>query len=95
MTTLQKPDNISDEDWEDLLEEHAELHPTDNWDTMEQIRLLLNSSKLQAMHMIKKQSRLGNQCPYYIKARTLFDRETKAELFSLLEQFREEVENET
>jgi len=100
MTVIQPPkpiDTMTPEElerWEDLLESHAETHSTDCFDTLEELRKLLNSSKLEAMHMIKKQSRFGNQCPYYLKARSLFDRHERRDIFSLLEQFLNEAKTQ-
>jgi len=92
MTILQKPDDLSDEDWEEILEDHAEKHKTDSWDTLEQIRKLLNNSQLEAMSMIKKSSRFGSKCPYYIKSKKIFYRDSAAEILSLLEKFNREKE---
>lgn len=94
MTVLQKPDNITDERWEELLEEHAERHPTDAWDTLEEVRKLLNSSRIEAMAMIKKQSRFGDQCPYYLKAKLLFTRDEAGEILTLLDKLMEELKEE-
>jgi heme-degrading monooxygenase HmoA len=79
------------ERWEELLEEYADSHSHTEWDTLEDIRQFLNSSKIEAMHYIKKQSRYGINCPYYLKAKALFERDEAQHFFTLLEQFLKEL----
>ena len=94
MTEFQKPDDVSLEDWEDYLESRKDLHKLDALDTLDQFRRLLNDSQIEAMALIKKRSQYGNECPYYLKAKQLFARDTATQLFSLLEQFTKELEEE-
>lgn len=98
MTVIQPPkplEEMTTEErthWEELLEDNEEAHLPTPWDTLETLRKLLNSSQLEAMHFIKKQSRFGNQCPYYLKALHLFNRDDRAAILSLLDQLRSELE---
>jgi len=82
------------EDWEAYLEDQETVHATTAWDTLNSFRELLNNSHLEAMYFIKKQSKLGNQCPYYLKAKLLFNRDERAAILSLLDQFRKELQEE-
>ena len=98
--TIQPPKDISLmspselEDWKTLLEETEELHRLDTFDKLETLRELLNSSQVEAMHFLKKQSRFGKQCPYYVKAKFLFNRDDRATILSLLEQLDSELRSE-
>ena len=83
------------EQWEDFLEDQETLHALDVWDDLETLRKLLNESQLEAMHFLKKQSRFGKQCPYYLKARIVFERDSRAAILSLLDKIREGIEAET
>jgi hypothetical protein len=82
------------ERWEELLEDDETLHSPDVWDSMETLRKLLNSSQIEAMYFIKKQSRFGKACPYYKKAKILFDRDSRAAILSLLDKLRDELREE-
>ena len=83
---LQKPDDMSDEDWEDYLEERASRDVLDIWDELEDLRRELESSPVEAMSYLHKQSRFGKQCEYYKKARRLFIRDYQDRIFSLLDK---------
>lgn len=86
MTVLQRPDNVSDEEWEEILEEYAEKHSHDIWDDVEQLRKLLNQdNRIEAMAHLKKSSRFGVNCTYYLKAKALFMRDTAGDFLTLLE----------
>lgn len=90
---LTKPDNLTDQEWEDMLEDDAEIHALDHWDTLELLRKALNSSHIEAMHHLKKHSKYGKHCPYYIKAKTLFEKLESADILSLLDKLNKELEN--
>ena len=80
--------------WEQLMEDYADAHPLDSFDTMEEIRKLLNSSQIEAMHMLKKSSRFGVNCTYYQKAKLIFIRDHAGQLLSLLDQLNTEIKEE-
>lgn len=88
---LQKPDDMSDEDWEDYLEERAAREDPDIWDSLEQLRQLLNSSPVEAMYYLHKHSRFGKQCEYYKKARRLLARDYEAQILSLLDEIQKNL----
>jgi hypothetical protein len=74
--------------WEDLLEDFAQSHPRTPEDVLDDIRRLLNESQIEAMATIKKHSRYGINCPYYLKAKKLYEIDNTAHKLSLLlEQF--------
>lgn len=85
------PDELSD--WEDFLEDSEALHSLDVWDDLETLRKLLNESQIEAMHFLKKQSIHGRDCPYYVKAKLLFDRDSRADILSLLDKIRDQLED--
>lgn len=76
------------EKWEELIEN---LNHSDAWDTLEALRVALNSSHIEAMHHIKKQSRFGPYCHYYLKAKKLFYRDQAAGILALLDQVNKEL----
>jgi hypothetical protein len=100
MTVFQPPkplDQMTPEElelWEDMIETSEDLRSLDVWDDLETLRELLNNSQLEAMHFLKKQSKYGRACPYYLKAKVLFDRDSRARILSLLEEIQQKLKTE-
>ena len=65
----------------------------DKWDKLEQLRLLLNNSRVQQMYVIKRSSKLGPTCPYYRKSLRLFEEQEAAPILSLLRDLVKELED--
>ena len=70
--------------WEDLLEDLALSHIRTREDILEDLRVLLNNSQVQAMALIKKNSRYGVNCPYYLKAKAIYEKDNTAQHISFL-----------
>lgn len=78
--------------WEKLTSEHKRSHEKDVWDKLEELRLILNKDqRIEAMAHLKKSSRFGVDCTYYLKAKALFMRDNAGEFLPLLEQILEEL----
>ena len=78
-----KPENeMTDEELEEW--ERQTRIEEDRLDKLELLRRALNDSRVEQMYVIKRASKLGNTCPYYIKARELFTKDQQAEILSLL-----------
>lgn len=76
------------EEWQEYI---SNLNHKDVWDTVEELRVALNSSHIEAMHYLKKQSVWGPNCSYYLKAKKLFYRDQVAPILSLLDQIQKEL----
>lgn len=81
---------MSDEE----LEEHENKTKIteDVFDNLERFRLFLNNTRLEQMYHLKRSSKLGPSCPYYIKSKKLFiERELDSlqqELNNILEELK-------
>ena len=83
--TLSEND-MSDEELEDF-EKKSEVRE-DVYDSLERFRLFLNNTRTEQMYHLKRSTKLGPQCPYYIKSKRLFEQNEleilKKELQSIL-----------
>lgn len=74
--------DLSDEELE-ALEESTKV-VEDTFDRLELLRKKLNDSRVEQMYVIKRSTNLGPQCPYYKKAKRLFEEEQLADIRNLL-----------
>jgi hypothetical protein len=74
-------DSENDMTDEELAEfEEATRVVEDRLDKLELLRQSLNKSRTEMMYGLKRGTKLGPLCPYYLKARRLFEQEQQAEL---------------
>lgn len=81
--------DLSDEELEKLEQEQQSSKITDKYDLLEELRVLLNSSKVEQMKYFHTHSSHGRNCSYYKKSKELFERQEKQKVLSLLRQVQE------
>lgn len=80
---MTKTENdMSDEELE--AHEQATAVVEDKWDRLELLRRELNSSRVEQMYVIKRSTKLGPTCPYYLKAHRLFIQDQQKQILEKL-----------
>lgn len=76
-------------EYDRLEQQWDKLHERDFYDILEDIRRTLNSSEIEGMNIVKKSSKLGTVCPYYLQAKSIFKKDTETKLLKLLEELKQ------
>lgn len=81
--TSKSENEMSDEELEEF--ENKTRVNEDIYDDLERFRLFLNNTRIEQMFHLKRSTKLGPQCPYYIKSKKLFEEKEKEVLIKELE----------
>jgi predicted GNAT family acetyltransferase len=84
--------DLTDEELEEF--ENKTRVVEDKWDRLDMFRKLLNSSHLEKMYAIKRAQKLGPSCPYYKKAKRLFQEEQEENIVQKMKSLLQEFTNE-
>lgn len=77
--------NLTDEELEQLeVEQNKSKQIKDKYDVLEELRLLLNSSKIEQMNYFHTHSPKGRTCHYYLKSKQIFERDEKEQILNLM-----------
>ncbi len=69
--TVKSENEMSDQELEEY-ENKIEVKE-DLYDDLERFRQFLNNTRVEQMYHLKRSTKLGPQCPYYIKSKRLFE----------------------
>jgi predicted GNAT family acetyltransferase len=87
---MEPENDMTDHELEEF--EQATRVIEDKFDRLELLRQSLNKSRTEMMYGLKRGTKLGPLCPYYLKARRLFEQEQQAELLNQIRAILAEFE---
>jgi hypothetical protein len=87
---MKSENDMNDQELEEF--EKSTKIVQDRLDRLELIRRALNSSRVEQIYSIKRSSNLGPQCPYYKKARRLFEENQQVALLQSFHDILKEFE---
>lgn len=76
-------------------EDDTKVEEPDYLDLLEDLRVLLNSSKVEQMRYFHTHSKFGRSCSYYQKSKKLFDLDEKNLILALVHTINTSVDNST
>lgn len=89
---MNNENDLSDEelDKREKLAQNPENKTKDKYDLLEDLRVLLNSSKVEQMKYFHTNSSFGRDCSYYKKSKLLFEQLEKDQVLELMKKILEE-----